>query len=68
VVSFTPRGKGPGTDWIGDRVDPRVGLDAVEKRKILHCWESNPGLPAVTSSGTTPYNSVDVYLYFEVIY
>jgi hypothetical protein len=24
-------------------VGPRVGLDAVEKRKILHCRESNPG-------------------------
>jgi hypothetical protein len=23
-------------------VGPRVGLDAVEKRKIFHCWESNP--------------------------
>jgi hypothetical protein len=26
-----PRGKSPGTDWIGDWVGPRVGLDAVEK-------------------------------------
>jgi hypothetical protein len=25
---------------------PRVGLDAVEKGKILHCRESNPGCPA----------------------
>jgi hypothetical protein len=23
-------------------VGPRVGLDAVEKRRKLHCWESNP--------------------------
>jgi hypothetical protein len=27
----------PGTHWV----DPRFGMDAV-KRKILHCWESNP--------------------------
>jgi hypothetical protein len=24
----------------------RVGLDAVEKKKILHCWKSNLGRPA----------------------
>jgi hypothetical protein len=24
---------------------PRAGLDAVEKRKILHCRKSNPGSP-----------------------
>jgi hypothetical protein len=27
-------------------VDPRIGLDTVEKRTIFHCWESNPGLPS----------------------
>jgi hypothetical protein len=26
--------------------DPTVGMDAVEKRKTLHCWESNPSCPA----------------------
>jgi hypothetical protein len=26
-------------------VDPRVSLDAVENKKILHCWESNMGHP-----------------------
>jgi hypothetical protein len=25
----------PGTQWIGDRVGPRAGLDDVEKRKFL---------------------------------
>jgi hypothetical protein len=40
VISFTPlllypRGKSPGTHWIGGCVDPRVGLDAVEKRRFL---------------------------------
>jgi hypothetical protein len=27
-------------------VGPGTGLNAVEKIKILHCWESNQGLPA----------------------
>jgi hypothetical protein len=31
-----PRGKkSPGTHWIGGWVDPRAGLDDVEKRKFL---------------------------------
>jgi hypothetical protein len=41
-----PLGKEPrSTHWIRGWVGPRVGLDAVEKRKILHCRESNPGRP-----------------------
>jgi hypothetical protein len=36
---LTP-GKAPCTHWIGDRVDPRAGLDNVEKRKFLRL----PGL------------------------
>jgi hypothetical protein len=43
VCRFTPEERAPGTHWIGGCVGPRVGLDAVEKRKILHCRESNPG-------------------------
>jgi hypothetical protein len=31
-------------------VGPRVGLDDVEKRKIVHCRESNPGRPARSPS------------------
>jgi hypothetical protein len=31
---------------IGGWVSLRAGLDAVDKRKILHCRESNPDLPA----------------------
>jgi hypothetical protein len=45
VVSFTsrplyPRGKAPGTHSIGSWVDPRAGVDDVEKRKFL----TRPGL------------------------
>jgi hypothetical protein len=43
---FTPGERAPGTHRIGGWVGPRVGLDAVEKRKVLHCRESNPGRPA----------------------
>jgi hypothetical protein len=32
--------------WAG----PRASLEAVEKRKILHCRESNPGAPACSQS------------------
>jgi hypothetical protein len=32
---FTPRERVPGTHWIGGGVDPRAGLDNVEKRKFL---------------------------------
>jgi hypothetical protein len=39
---FTPGEIANGTHWIGDWVGPRVGLDVVEKRKILPCRESNP--------------------------
>jgi hypothetical protein len=29
------------THWVGDGVGPRAGLDAREKREIVHCQESN---------------------------
>jgi hypothetical protein len=32
---FTPGERAPGTHWIGGWVDPRAGLDNVEKRKFL---------------------------------
>jgi hypothetical protein len=32
VVSFTPGERVPGAHWIGGLVDPRTGLDEVEKR------------------------------------
>jgi hypothetical protein len=32
---FIPGERAPGTHWIGGWVDPRAGLDDVEKRKFL---------------------------------
>jgi hypothetical protein len=32
---LTPGERAPGTQWIGGWVDPRAGLDNVEKRKFL---------------------------------
>jgi hypothetical protein len=41
--SFTPEEGAPGTHWVGGCVDPRGGLDAVEKRKVFcTCRESKP--------------------------
>jgi hypothetical protein len=53
MVSFTPqplypKGKIPGTHWVGGWVDPTVGLDTVVKRKIPSPRrESNPDHPIV---------------------
>jgi hypothetical protein len=48
---FTPEAKAPTrTHCIGSWVDPRAALDAMEKRKILPCPESNPGHPALRPS------------------
>jgi hypothetical protein len=43
AYSFTTRERTPGIHWIGGWVDPRVGLDVLVKRKILHCRELNLG-------------------------
>jgi hypothetical protein len=32
---YTPGERAPGMHWIGGWVDPRAGLDDMEKRKIL---------------------------------
>jgi hypothetical protein len=40
---FTPGKRAPSTHWIGGWVDPRAGLDDLEKRKFLIL----PGLVAV---------------------
>lgn len=48
--SFTPWETAPSTHWTEDFVGPRVGLDAVEKRKILQCRESNSAVQPVAGS------------------
>jgi hypothetical protein len=50
---FTPEERTPGTHWIGCWVDPRAGLDGVEKRKFstLPGLELRPlGCPARSQS------------------
>jgi hypothetical protein len=52
VVSFTPRPlypreRAPGTNCIGGWVDPRAGLDNMEKWKFLTLPGLNPDLSVV---------------------
>jgi hypothetical protein len=50
---FTPRERAPGTHWMGVWVDPRAGLEDVEKRKffLLPGLEIRPlGRPARSQS------------------
>jgi hypothetical protein len=44
-----PREIARGTHWIGGWVDPRAGLDAMEKRKILP-------LPGIEPRPSRPYH------------
>jgi hypothetical protein len=47
-AALYPRGKDPGTHWIGGWVGLRVGLDAGARRKILcPCRGSNLDRPIV---------------------
>jgi hypothetical protein len=65
-----PPGKRPGTHFIGGWVDPRAGLDDMEKWKFLAYWDSNsrpPDRPARSQSlyrlsypGSTPPTSAEV--------
>jgi hypothetical protein len=56
---FTPGERAPGTHWIGGWVDPRAGLDDVEKRKFLTYRDSNsdPSVVQPVSSRYTDYAS-----------
>jgi hypothetical protein len=44
--SFIPGEWAPGTHWIGGCMDPRAGLDVVEKKKFL----TSPGLKLPVAS------------------
>jgi hypothetical protein len=66
VVSFTtlplyPRRKSPGTVKKGSSVDPRAGLDNMEKLKYfrLPYWDSNSDLSVVKliAIGCTEYGT-----------
>lgn len=35
-----------GIHKMGGWLDPRASLDNVAKKKVLSCWESNPGHPS----------------------
>jgi hypothetical protein len=49
--SFTNGERVPGTNWIGDWVDPSVDLDTEEKKKSsCPFWDINPGDLARNSS------------------
>jgi hypothetical protein len=45
-AALPPGERASNNHWIGGCRGPRVDLGAVEKRKLLHCWESNPSSPA----------------------
>jgi hypothetical protein len=49
---FTAGERTPGTHWIGGWVDPRAGLDEVEKRKFLYS-NSEPSIVQPVASRYT---------------
>jgi hypothetical protein len=58
---FTPRERAPDTHWIGGWVDPRTGLDDLEKRRFLPYWDSNsdPSVVQPVASHYTDYSITD---------
>jgi hypothetical protein len=56
--SFNPRGRAPGTHWIGGWVVPRAGLDDVEK-SLDPTRDSNSD-PSVVQTVSSPYNEYPV--------
>jgi hypothetical protein len=68
---FTPGERALGTHWIGGRVNPRAGLDDVEKRKFL----TLPGLelrplcrPALSQSLYRLSYPGSKYLYVQILF
>jgi hypothetical protein len=66
LCRFTPGVKASGVYWLGGWVGPRSGLDAVEKRKILHRQESNPFPPALNPSLYRLSYPDSLYAYFSI--
>jgi hypothetical protein len=62
-VTINPEERAPGANWIGGWLGPRVGLDVVEKRKIL----SNPGRAAHSPSLYRP-TYADAQVHFNYNY
>jgi hypothetical protein len=54
-AALPPKERSPGTHWLGGRVGPRVGLDAVEKRE-KSCTAGNQTRAVLRSVGRLPDN------------
>jgi hypothetical protein len=50
ALAALPRGKIPGTHWVGSLASPRACVDAVERRQFLNCEETNPDHPTPSLS------------------
>jgi hypothetical protein len=59
---FTPGETANGTHWIGGWVDPRAGLDAVEKILDLTGWDSNSDPSVVQTDYAIPASQLNVTL------
>jgi hypothetical protein len=55
---FTPGERGPGTHWLGGWVDPRTGLNEMEKRKFL----TLPGLELRPARSQSLYRPIPTAL------
>jgi hypothetical protein len=72
---FTPRERAPGTTWIGGLVDPRAGVDYVEKRKSWPYRDSNRDLHGRPARSQSLYRicyldsrSIWMYVYIYLAY
>jgi hypothetical protein len=61
---FTPGERAPGTHWLGGWVNPRAGLDAMEKKKHLALSEIEPE-PCSSSLYRLSYLLLGPVLYFN---
>jgi hypothetical protein len=64
---FTPGERAPGAHWIGDWVDPRAGLDDMEKKFLnLPGLELDPSVVQPIASRYTDYAVPDPYVYLYI--